>query len=330
MRAAAREAASDAAWVAANRALASAAMIPPLAPAPSVTADRIDRVSTLEEYLSRRQWPHADEPPVRRLVSAALSFPLTIAHFSALVVARDHRAVATATCIGARAEATLPTALWHELALATERDWALEMVGPHVLPNAPPRTSGRVALSSVAACYHDLATARPRPDLFCLFNPGMGQPEWADSWRPTVRFMRILTVAFHANPSRPFDSLPLTCFCRDIFSLMYFRCAARSRAGARCCAPPSARATWTRTSRSFAISSARAAAEWEHSSGSRSLRRIRSRRGGDSLRPRPARAARRRSTWCRRTGRHSSCAASAAGAMVGSEERRALKYTPGS
>jgi hypothetical protein len=163
-------------------------MTPPLAVAPVAIEKGAAGASTLEEYLALRKWPHVDEPAARRLVSAALSFPLTLAHFSTLVASDcGRRAVTTATCIGARAEATLPTALWHELALATGRDWALEMVGPHVLPNSPPRSSGRVTLTSVAALYHDVATGRPRPDLFCLFNPGMGQPEWAASWRPTVR-----------------------------------------------------------------------------------------------------------------------------------------------
>ena len=199
--AAAAEAASDAAWIAANRAVAGAAMTPPSSPPPGERRCIDDGAAQhLEEYLKWRCWPSAESETARRLVSAALSFPLTVAHYSARVL--DHSIIdASATCVGARAEATLPIAFWHELAVATERSWSLEMVGPHVRvgPNGPApaaRSLGRgsgggdgvVVAATSAAFYHDYveAVSPPPPSLFCLFNPGMGQAEWKSSWRPTL------------------------------------------------------------------------------------------------------------------------------------------------
>jgi hypothetical protein len=158
-------------------------------------------------------------------LSAALTFPLTIAH------AWTSKSSTLRLCVvGARAEAVLPAHAWSELSLLTgARRIELECGGPAVPAAAgPPRrwasTDGEQQLQvSLAAAdlFHRTGLGRvllerrkrsrqqtrgggagrgtveglgatkeeslELPDAFVLFNPGLGEPGWERAWGPTMR-----------------------------------------------------------------------------------------------------------------------------------------------
>ena len=175
-----------------------------------------------ESYLLARGWlmrrRYAAAPPASRraavdALSTALSFPLTVAaSWRHLVPAAAGR---VRLCIvGARAEAALPVVFWRELALLTGvQHLALDFCGPAVagsgveahrtwpLPAAaqPPATTVELTLEQPGDFFHHGAAGAallqrrrgsPPPagaaDAYVLFNPGLGEPGWEHTWRPTL------------------------------------------------------------------------------------------------------------------------------------------------
>lgn len=168
-----------------------------VAPPPSTTqsaavepTERTSLVDSLETYLSLRQWEvdssiKEDEKQLeyaKRLVSHVLSAPLTLAqHLRSMNCASS---LSRLCCVGARAEATLPTEFWRELLFARSfmavDDCAtsmirLDFVGPDVQKQSPVNLSLRQASLQLQWSFrgylHDFQT-KPEWDAFVLFNPG--------------------------------------------------------------------------------------------------------------------------------------------------------------
>ncbi|TYZ59460.1 hypothetical protein PybrP1_002456 [[Pythium] brassicae (nom. inval.)] len=172
------------------------------------------RVGSWHEFLqlftSDERW--LANPPALRLLSAAYSYVMTLAHYlPALRQASGSQSadVARIHVIGARAEATMPRHLWDELPFfhPSVRAFDVTLVGDHVpavrqqqqkppqpsssaAPEAEPR--GRVVrLETINGLYHEphvveRTRAMPPPDALVLFNPGVGHPFLKARWRPTL------------------------------------------------------------------------------------------------------------------------------------------------
>lgn len=170
-------------------------------------------------YLRKRGWLNeqyddaSDDAKAAsvKLLSSALSFPLTLARaWPQLVSSEDFRSGPSICVVGARAEASLPIHVWQELLLLTcESSVRLEFMGPAAAPEGVPaervasvrmQTAGRSMLTlslSHAGLFHESELGRallqregaaPRePDAFVLYNPGLGEPGWERAWAPTLR-----------------------------------------------------------------------------------------------------------------------------------------------
>ncbi|KAL1500395.1 hypothetical protein AB1Y20_013052 [Prymnesium parvum] len=176
---------------------------------PPLTAPPLDTLSW-PELLVLRGWLDTSAQHVSAdtrhaalaTLTAALTYPVTCAHVWARAGLRGP--AGAIGVIGARAEASLPAPLWREAAELTGASLRLEMSGPAAKGKAAPleeRGRGRVAIVQPAPprLFHETElgrallrgeapppTARSLPDLFVLFNPGLGEPGWERAWGPTV------------------------------------------------------------------------------------------------------------------------------------------------
>lgn len=160
-------------------------------------------ISTLECYLEHRAWagigetePHSKHSIA--LVSHVLSAPLTLRHCA-------EQSIATMTslseldvcCIGARAEATLPSEYWKEVLMtASRRRWNIDFVGPDLgLLNSPLRLQYGDSVLTLQVLskgyFHDISLEKERQwDAFLLLNPGLGHPNLKQNWIPTLEKLR--------------------------------------------------------------------------------------------------------------------------------------------
>lgn len=177
-------------------------------------------------YLASRGWLSdrfaaadvADQQAGLSILSTSLTFPLTVArHWPSLRRTSDGNEKAWTLCVvGSRAESTLPTKIWKELAvLIGVESLHVSFVGPkaappgveaerewrspdgHTLRLSLPADGGDLfhrskmgrallkgALKGGLPCSELQATL---PDAFVLFNPGTGEPGWEKAWAPTMR-----------------------------------------------------------------------------------------------------------------------------------------------
>jgi len=163
------------------------------------------------------------------LLSHPLTFPLTLArHWTTLSGNKPDRSIRLC-CVGARAECTLPDKYWRELLFATlatkvecdvdtlmQRN-TIDFVGPDVptqlksktisLDNRGGNTSTQPPKRELKMNFHSsylhevvLKMLKSQPessteeiknvwDGYVLFNPGLGHPNLAKQWKPTLKFL---------------------------------------------------------------------------------------------------------------------------------------------
>ena len=183
---------------------------PLIAAAGSRTPPPLSSCATWREWLLGAGWlhpslyseaaPDAQDAAVT-LLSSALTFPLTLAHgWERLGLAAPRVEICI---VGARAEASLPPAMWQQLSALVGADVRLRMVGPGIpgvvvgngnvvaTPSATPSASVEAKLFHETALgqalLRDPSSAADVPDAFVCFNPGLGEPGWGAAWEPTMR-----------------------------------------------------------------------------------------------------------------------------------------------
>jgi hypothetical protein len=165
---------------------------------------------SVEEYLAFRKWslPSDDQEKEMAiaLITHVLSTPLTMALFYAHALAGPGRLKSPLrlSCVGARAEATLPYEYWKEFlistSLATNTPYVavqLEFVGPDIHPQTPDTTvtwnDSMIALQWYhKGLLHDLE--EDSWDAYALMNPGLGHKNLLEDWKPTLD--RILAADY--------------------------------------------------------------------------------------------------------------------------------------
>jgi hypothetical protein len=220
-------------WAKSNPAVAQRCLEPP-PPIQQPTGNYETTLpQTLEEYLERRQWkvPTDDDQHqeyATALISHVLSAPLTVGSQLAFLRHDDNdddeqhpqqqqqqeQQQQRWCCVGARAEASLPTLYWKECLwmldvgskqklaennkepFTTTRNIALEFMGPDLPPKIP--TTTIVSLGSTAVSmtlqgdfrgfYHEMPSQSSTSlwDAMILFNPGLAHPNLQTSWRSTL------------------------------------------------------------------------------------------------------------------------------------------------
>ena len=159
------------------------------------------------------------------LLSHPLTFPLTLArHWKTLCDSSSHNKTFRLCCVGARAECTLPDEYWRELLVATsaidiEEDDAqvtIDFIGPDVPAQLKSKTitldnncdedttqpyGRQLTLNFHSSFLHEVVLKilksqqietdqiRNVWDAFVLFNPGLGHPNLAKEWLPTLKFL---------------------------------------------------------------------------------------------------------------------------------------------
>jgi hypothetical protein len=170
------------------------ALIPPLS-----TSDAA--FQSFEDYWTMRGWNHhvKQEEYARRLVSHVLSAPLTL--MSKHDFLQQHKNICV---VGARSESTLPPQYWREMLFVAASNnqttnICLDFVGPDVLVRPEPlhlsHSSSSLQLRWLYQGYlHDYIKQNDESslstwDAFVLFNPGLGHPNLAKHWLPTLRLL---------------------------------------------------------------------------------------------------------------------------------------------
>ncbi|KAI8095676.1 zinc-finger of mitochondrial splicing suppressor 51-domain-containing protein [Thamnidium elegans] len=176
-----------------------------------------------------RSFPSMDSDRSMRHVSKLLTYPLTIASvlhqssphkYGEQVTTEGMRSIAALRTIlyphnqvsndaqtqlrtdtinvylvGARAEATLPSHIWLQLAyLFPATPFHIHFIGPDALaPNQEPHTKSvneRLSFTYDNAMYHDyhekIEKFDPYTDLFFMFSPGIGHDEARESWKTSI------------------------------------------------------------------------------------------------------------------------------------------------
>ncbi|KAL7496405.1 hypothetical protein ACHAWT_004562 [Skeletonema menzelii] len=184
---------------------------------------------SLERYLEWRGWDinsvlsknnlsNTSEAAIG-LLSHPLTFPLTLARH--LTTLTGNKQAARLCCVGARAECTLPDKYWRELLIASfairiESHVSIDFVGPDVPPQQKSKTitldndektSTQLTRRELKMTFHPsylhevvlkILKAQPESspeeiknawDGFVLFNPGLGHPNLAKHWKPTLKFL---------------------------------------------------------------------------------------------------------------------------------------------
>lgn len=177
----------------------------------NVTERNIDpTILSMEQYLTFRKWPLPSDDEEKEtalaLISHVLSTPLTMALFYARALADPGRLKSPLrlSCVGARAEATLPFEYWKEFlisaSLATDTHDAtvqLEFVGPDIHPQTPNTTvtwnNSMITLQWYhKGLLHDLE--EDSWNAYALMNPGIGHENLKKDWKPTLD--RVLAADF--------------------------------------------------------------------------------------------------------------------------------------
>jgi len=128
----------------------------------------------------------ANDASFRHLTSV-LGYPLTLAYSLAQISETYIGRRITIACVGARAEASIPTVLWREAAMALGVEkLTIIMVGP-MTPDLPLVETDVLDLRFRSGLYDpkddsDMGT----PDALVFFNSGCSDLQWRSVWRPTL------------------------------------------------------------------------------------------------------------------------------------------------
>lgn len=174
--------------------------------------------ATLEEYELGSSYMES----AVGLVSHPLTFPLTLGRFVSQEFAGTSLRKKLRVCVvGARAEVTLPVQYWRELLVVTMNqniDFRIDFVGPDVplksstvrrvpLDEGSEHTEHslvmemrfkqaylhRAILDEVKSSKDNGSNTpdkiKDQWDMFVLFNPGIGHPNLAKHWTPTLKFL---------------------------------------------------------------------------------------------------------------------------------------------
>ncbi|KAL3929955.1 MAG: hypothetical protein SGPRY_001741, partial [Prymnesium sp.] len=142
------------------------------------------------ELLSARGWlspdvASADEESQKAAVvalSAALTFPVTSAYvWSTLGLSSS---AANICVVGARAEASLPAVIWREFPELASLSARIEMAGPSAKGKSDVLSEPGRGQSNDHGSGASMQAILP--DIFVLFNPGLGEPGWEQAWGSTV------------------------------------------------------------------------------------------------------------------------------------------------
>eukprot|EP00980_Cylindrotheca_fusiformis_P004074 scaffold880_cov132-Cylindrotheca_fusiformis.AAC.70 len=157
---------------------------------------------SIEEYLAFRKWALPSNEQEREtavaLVTHVLSTPMTLALFytRALADSEKLKSPLRLSCVGARAEATLPYEYWKEFlitaSLATNSpdiSIQVDFVGPDKNPQTLDRTVAWNDSTMALQWYHkgllhDLD--ENSWDAYALMNPGLGHRNLFEDWKPTL------------------------------------------------------------------------------------------------------------------------------------------------
>ncbi|KAG7341164.1 hypothetical protein IV203_023115 [Nitzschia inconspicua] len=208
-------------WAQSNPILAKDVLDPPTLCPTKIIHENLDRniqkPTSLEEYLHSRQWLQRakvilnndddddddDLEHAKNLISHVLSSPLTIGSQLSCRFRRkenDQSLMKKWCCVGARAEASLPTQYWQECLLSLvmaaggtsqEGNILLEFTGPDLPPNNIPNANVTVGSWNIATrggfrgLYHD-ASLTATWDAIILLNPGLAHPNLQSSWQLTL------------------------------------------------------------------------------------------------------------------------------------------------
>ena len=194
-------------------------------------------------YLSRsyEAAPQESQEAALAVMSAALTFPMTIAAFLRGRPQPPGGGPVRIAVLGARAEAQLPEHLWREVSeLLSAVDLELVFVGPSASEGmASPRTShagSRLSREWMPGLFHETVLGRALLDqasaverchatnafhAYVAFNPGVGHPDWQEAWRPTMRAVLgtgaplLLTAlsSFDADQDSEFWRRMYVCMC---------------------------------------------------------------------------------------------------------------------
>ena len=237
------------AWARSNPRLAQECLNPPSADSRGFSPGMA--MDSLESYLEWREWtvpneleeprggvlgdPAASKEHATALISHILSAPLTLAsHFGRL---SEHRGSDGTVddgvvelgwcCVGARAEASIPTAYWEEflrfsrasmsskesspLSKNKRLELSIDFIGPDIAPKLAEQSmslaegrDGHETEWSLSlrgyhrGLFHDIPAFKGHAqtwDAYLLFNPGLGHPNLRASWEPTLN-------AILRNPQR--------------------------------------------------------------------------------------------------------------------------------
>ena len=175
-----------------------------------------------------------------RLISSMFTFPLTIAHAiywksalgdpAKLDQKKDedgNQLPNRITILGPRAEATLPTRVWLELnAIFPEAPFALHFVGPEIADDYDERVldipEHKLSMRWSKATYEEVHEHHELPDLFVIFNSGLGHgtagKDWDDALEILFNQSDFKTVLFTSHSkddsARDYSALSLRQDCR--------------------------------------------------------------------------------------------------------------------
>jgi len=197
--------------------------------------DRLDpslaiEMDSLESYLEWRGWKvpneRNDEPTggafenAQALVSHIMSAPLTVAskfkilteHFTSDWTSNGSM-VLNWCCVGARAEASIPTVYWEEFLLCSKEysssrkmrlELSIEFIGPDIPLELSEQSVGLTESQDGngpwsltlrgyhRGFFHDIPAVKANSkiwDAFLLFNPGLGHPNLRKAWEPTLKLL---------------------------------------------------------------------------------------------------------------------------------------------
>lgn len=191
--------------------------------------DEAVNMANWDVFFYTRSFPSMDSDRSMRHVSKLLTYPLTIASvlhqsspykYGEQVTTDGMRSIAALRTVlyppnqlnndaqsqvrtdtinvylvGARAEATLPSHIWLQLAyLFPATPFHIHFIGPDALaPNQEPHTKSvneRLFFTYDNAMYHDyhekIEKFDPYTDLFFLFSPGIGHASARESWKTSI------------------------------------------------------------------------------------------------------------------------------------------------
>lgn len=196
-------------WAEANPKIAQESLQPPGWKVPPANVDQLP-IYSIEDYLNFREWilptDNLEQENAISLISHVLLTPLTIASFYNRALGNLESSSSSSSsstvrlsCVGARAEATLPNDYWKEFLIfssslpnneKTNVDVMLDFVGPDIHPRTPDvKVSWNDSTVKLHWHYkgflHDLDETEIW-DTYVLMNPGIGHEKLKDGWKPTL------------------------------------------------------------------------------------------------------------------------------------------------